>query len=73
MAAVLAGPALAPDVSAQAGDTRMRPVIRHVDHILIESTEPVALFRFFAGTLQLPVAWLNLRGFLSVSTILSIA
>jgi len=33
------------------------PVVRQVDHILIESTDPEPLFNFFADTLLLPVAW----------------
>jgi hypothetical protein len=36
---------------------RTTPVIRQVDHILIESGDPKALFSFFADTLQLPIAW----------------
>ncbi len=36
---------------------RTTPVIRQVDHILVESRDPKALFSFFADTLQLPVAW----------------
>jgi hypothetical protein len=36
---------------------RTTPVIRQVDHILIESGDPKALFSFFADMLQLPVAW----------------
>jgi hypothetical protein len=36
---------------------RTTPVIRQVDHILIESGDPKALFSFFADVLQLPVAW----------------
>jgi hypothetical protein len=37
--------------------TRSVPVIRQVDHILIESDNPKALFEFFSGTLHFPVAW----------------
>ncbi len=33
------------------------PVILQVDHILVESGDPKALFSFFADTLQLPKAW----------------
>ncbi len=33
------------------------PVIRQVDHILIESSDPNVLFEFFTRTLELPVAW----------------
>ncbi len=33
------------------------PVIRQLDHILIESSDPKALFTLFADILQLPVAW----------------
>jgi hypothetical protein len=35
----------------------VEPVIRQVDHILISSDDPESLFEFFAGTMQLPVAW----------------
>ncbi len=38
-------------------DRRRGPVIRQVDHILVESEDPATLFSFFADTLQLPVAW----------------
>jgi hypothetical protein len=33
------------------------PVIRQIDHVLIESEDPKPLFGFFADTLQLPEAW----------------
>ena len=33
------------------------PVTRQLDHILIESSDPKALFALFADTLQFPVAW----------------
>ncbi len=36
---------------------RRGPIIRQVDHILVESVDPGSLFAFFADTLQLPVAW----------------
>jgi|WetSurSiteA1Bulk_404760.scaffolds.fasta_scaffold13098_2 hypothetical protein len=36
---------------------RTTPVIRQVDHILIESGDPKTLFSFFADILQLPIAW----------------
>jgi hypothetical protein len=36
---------------------RRGPVIRQVDHILVKSGDPEALFRFFTETLQLPTAW----------------
>jgi hypothetical protein len=36
---------------------RTTPVIRQVDHVLVEARDPKALFSFFADTLQLPVAW----------------
>ena len=36
---------------------RKTPVVRQVDHVLIESKDPQSLFSFFAETLQLPVAW----------------
>jgi hypothetical protein len=36
---------------------RRGPIIRQVDHILVESNEPEPLFNFFSDILQLPVAW----------------
>jgi len=36
---------------------RRGPIVRQVDHILVESGDSRALFSFFADTLQLPVAW----------------
>ena len=36
---------------------RRGPIVRQVDHILVESGDPRALFSFFAEVLQLPVAW----------------
>jgi hypothetical protein len=42
---------------AQLFSQKTTPVIRQVDHILVESRDPKALFSFFADTLQLPVAW----------------
>ncbi len=36
---------------------RRGPIVRQVDHILVECGDPRALFSFFADTLQLPVAW----------------
>lgn len=36
---------------------RRGPIIRQVDHILIESGNPKALFNFFTEELNLPVAW----------------
>lgn len=44
-------------LSFAAGQTRLKPVIRQIDHILIQSDNPRALFNFFTETLQLPVAW----------------
>ncbi len=43
------------------------PVIRQVDHILIESGDPKVLFEFFTRTLGLPVAWplMDYSGFTS--------
>ncbi len=35
----------------------MKPVIRQIDHILVRSDNPRALFDLFTETLQLPVAW----------------
>ncbi len=42
---------------AQTRAPRLKPVIRQVDHILIQAGDPKGLFDFFAGTLKLPVAW----------------
>ncbi len=42
---------------AQTVRQRMKPVIRQVDHILVETSDPTYLYDFFAETLQLPVAW----------------
>jgi hypothetical protein len=36
---------------------RHGPIVRQVDHILIESGDPQALFNFFTKTLDLPTAW----------------
>jgi hypothetical protein len=36
---------------------RKGPIIRQVDHILVESSDPESLFKFFSDTLQLPEAW----------------
>jgi hypothetical protein len=36
---------------------RRGPIIRQVDHILIESSNPKALFSFFTEDLNLPIAW----------------
>jgi hypothetical protein len=36
---------------------RTTPVIRQVDHILVEAHDPKALFSLFSDPLQLPVAW----------------
>lgn len=44
-------------VPIQTGKQEMKPIIRQVDHILIQASEPRDLFDFFAETLQLPVAW----------------
>lgn len=46
---------------------RKGPIIRQVDHILVESSAPESLFRFFKDTLQLPEAWplTDSRGFVS--------
>jgi hypothetical protein len=38
-------------------DRSRGPVVRQVDHILVESGDPNALFNFFVDTLQLPIAW----------------
>jgi hypothetical protein len=55
LAAMLCG-AIFLETSAQT-EEHHGPVIRQVDHLLIESGNPVALFKFFAGTLRLPEAW----------------
>jgi hypothetical protein len=45
-------------IQASAQTARRRtPVIRQVDHILVESADPKALFNFFADVLQIPPAW----------------
>jgi hypothetical protein len=41
----------------QSGQPKLKPVIRQVDHVLIQSSDPKSLFDFLAQTLQLPVAW----------------
>ncbi len=38
-------------------ETRLKPVIRQVDHILVRADDPKSLFDLFSGTLELPVAW----------------
>jgi hypothetical protein len=38
-------------------ERRKGPIIRQVDHILVESRDPASLFRFFSDTMQLPEAW----------------
>jgi len=43
-------------VTAQTG-MRKGPIVRQVDRILIESSDPTALFAFFSTDLQLPEAW----------------
>jgi hypothetical protein len=43
-------------VTAQTG-MRKGPIVRQVDRILIESSNPKALFAFFSAELQLPEAW----------------
>jgi hypothetical protein len=42
--------------TAQTG-VRKGPIVRQVDRILIESSNPKALFAFFSADLQLPEAW----------------
>jgi len=44
-------------VAEQNGQRITLPVIRQVDHILIESDDPGVLFEFLTRTLELPVAW----------------
>ncbi len=36
---------------------RITPVVRQVDHVLVECADPEKTFSLFADTLQLPVAW----------------
>jgi len=36
---------------------RTTPAVRQVDHILVESSDPKALFSLFTESLQFPVAW----------------
>jgi len=36
---------------------RMTPVVRQVDHVLVECRDPQKIYSFFADTLQLPIAW----------------
>ncbi len=49
--------AISSGAPAQPGRQIMKPVIRQVDHILVETGDPAYLYEFFAETLQLPVAW----------------
>ena len=48
-------------------ERRKGPIIRQVDHILIESDDPESLFNLFAATLLLPEAWpvTDSQGFVS--------
>jgi len=43
--------------SARPSLQTVAPVIRQVDHILVDTADPQSLFDFFSQTLQLPVAW----------------
>jgi len=55
-------------LTASAQNARRKgPIIRQVDRILVESTDPESLFSFFADTLQLPEAWplVDNQGFMS--------
>lgn len=36
---------------------RKGPILRQVDHIVVESEDPAGLFSFFADTLLFPIAW----------------
>jgi hypothetical protein len=38
-------------------ERRKGPIIRQVDHILVESSDPTSLFSLFYNTLNLPEAW----------------
>lgn len=53
--AILSG-AIALETPGQTAGPR-GPVIRQVDHILVESGDPKALLSFFTDTLQMPAAW----------------
>ena len=54
--AILLAAIFAP-TSAPPSQRTVAPVIRQVDHILVETGDPQSLFDFFSETLQLPVAW----------------
>jgi hypothetical protein len=43
--------------TAAQSERRRGPIIRQVDHVLVQSRDPAALFSFFTATLQLPEAW----------------
>lgn len=45
------------DIPAQTAKVRPKPVIRQVDHILVQTNDPRLLFDLFTDTLQLPIAW----------------
>src|SRR5262249_6962008 len=34
-----------------------KSIVRRIDHIVIKTDDPYALFSLFAGTLRLPVVW----------------
>ncbi len=55
-------------VSAQQS-RRKGPIVKQVDRILIESSDPKNLFEFFADTLLLPIAWpvTDSQGFVSAA------
>ena len=52
---LLAGLCLA--AQSPGGNAKLKPVVRQVDHVLVQSGDPASLFDFLAGTLHLPVAW----------------
>jgi glyoxalase/bleomycin resistance protein/dioxygenase superfamily protein len=35
----------------------LRPIVRQVDHIVVQTNDPKTLFNFFTDTLQFPIAW----------------
>jgi hypothetical protein len=43
--------------AGQAPQQRLRPVVRQVDHIVVQSDDPKQLFDLLTGTLRLPVAY----------------
>lgn len=48
---------LAMMLAGQTAQQRLRPVVRQVDHIVVQSDDPKQLFDVLTGTLRLPVAY----------------